>query len=45
MTINHQEGFRKHSMLHTHLAYLTYDFRLEDILFDHECFIPYNKII
>lgn len=40
MAINHQEEFRKHSMLDIHLTYLSYDFRLEQILFDQECFIP-----
>lgn len=40
MAINHQEEFRKHLMLNVHLGYLSYDFRLEQILFDQECFIP-----
>lgn len=37
---NHQEEFGKHSMLNIHLAYLCYDFSLEQVLFDQECFIP-----
>lgn len=40
MAINHQEEFRKHSMLNIHLVYLSYDLRLEQIIFDPECFIP-----
>lgn len=39
MAINHQEKFRKHSMLDIHLTYLSYDFRLEQLLVDQECFI------
>lgn len=39
MTINHQQGFIKHSMLDIHLAYISYDFRLEEILSD-QCCVP-----
>ena len=33
MAINHQEEFRKHSMPNIHLAYLSYDCLIKNVLF------------